>query len=459
MTTYDDFLAAKRIQSSPVGFEIERDATNPALFPFQSDIVRWAVKRGRAALLCDCGLGKTAMQLDWARLVHEHTGGNIMILAPLAVAAQTAREGEKFGIPVTVCREQADVQPGISITNYERLHRFDPAAFVGIVLDESSILKGFDGKTRKLIGDFASGIHYRLACTATPAPNDLIELTNHAEFLNIMSGKEIIALFFTQDGNTTHKWRLKGHAREEFWRWMASWSVAVRRPSDLGYEDGAFVLPDLRMVPHVVPSQVTTGTLFAVDALTLQERQQARRDSIAERVRQTADLVNASDEPWIVWCDLNAESTALRKAIPNAVEITGSDTPEHKEQSLLRFIDGDARVLVTKPSIAGFGINLQHCARMAFVGLSDSYEQQYQAIRRCWRFGQTRPVEVHVITAEAEGAVVQNIRRKEQQAAGMMANIVRHMHHELSAAASEREEMAYDPQIRMIVPEWIREAA
>jgi len=327
----------------------------------------------------------------------------------------------------------------------------------GLLVHNSSILKGFDGKTRKLIGDFASGIHYRLACTATPAPNDLIELTNHAEFLNIMSGKEIIALFFTQDGNTTHKWRLKGHAREEFWRWMASWSVAVRRPSDLGYEDGAFVLPDLRMVPHVVPSQVTTGTLFAVDALTLQERQQARRDSIDERVRQTADLVNGSGEPWIVWCDLNRESQELKRAIPGAVEITGSDTPEHKEQALIDFIDGRVRVLVTKPSIAGFGVNLQHCARMAFVGLSDSYEQQYQAIRRCWRFGQMRPVEVHVITAEAEGAVVQNIRRKEEQAAVMMASIVRHMHHELSAAASEREEMAYDAVKVMHIPAWLME--
>jgi hypothetical protein len=413
------------------------------LFPFQRDIVRWAVRRGRAALFEDCGTGKTAQQLEWARFIHEHTNGNILILAPLAVAAQTVREGEKFGIPVTICRDASDVRTGINITNYERLHLFTPDGFSGIVLDESSILKGFNGTTRKLICEFAETIFYRLACTATPAPNDLIELTNHAEFLNIMSGKEIIALFFTQDGNTTHQWRLKGHAREDFWRWMASWSVAVRKPSDLGYDDGAFVLPPMRMIPHVVTSNVLTGRLFAMDAQTLQERQQARRDSIENRVQQTADLVNASDEQWIVWCDLNAESQALKKAIPGAVEVTGSDTPEHKEKAVIDFVDGKTRVLVSKPSICGFGVNLQNCAHMAFVGLSDSYEQQYQAIRRCWRFGQTRPVDVHVITAEAEGAVVKNIQRKEKQAAIMMDTIVKHMHHELSAASSEREEMNY----------------
>ncbi len=440
---YHSFLVEKRIASNPVGFAIDRDAINPRLFPFQRDIVRWAVKRGRAALFCDCGLGKSPMQLEWARLVCEHTGGNVLILAPLAVAAQTVREGEKFGIPVTHCHDAADIRPGINITNYERLHRFTSDAFAGIVLDESSILKGFNSATRKAITDFAAGLHYRLACTATPAPNDLIELTNHAEFLNIMSGKEIIALFFTQDGNTTHQWRLKGHARDDFWRWMASWAVAVRKPSDLGYNDGAFVLPSMTMHQHVVNSRITTGTLFPMDALTLQDRQQARRDSLVERVQQTADLVNASCAQWLVWCDLNAESTALTKAIPDAVEITGSDTPEHKEQAVLDFVDGKTRVLVSKPSITGFGVNLQNCHHMAFVGLSDSYEQQYQAIRRCWRFGQTHPVDVHVITAESEGAVVSNIRRKEAQAAEMMEEIVKRMHHELSAAASEREEMVY----------------
>lgn len=221
--SYSAFLDNKRIYAMPVGFDVDDDALNPRLFPFQRDIVRWALRRGRAALFCDCGLGKSPMQLEWARWVVAETGGNVLILAPLAVAAQTVREGMKFDVPVTLCREGRDVRSGINITNYERLHHFTPEDFAGIVLDESSILKGFNGTTRKAITDFADTMHFRLACTATPAPNDLIELTNHAEFLNIMSGKEIIALFFTQDGNTTHKWRLKGHARQDFWRWMASW--------------------------------------------------------------------------------------------------------------------------------------------------------------------------------------------------------------------------------------------
>ena len=455
VTDYAAFLDAKRIAATPVGFDVSPDAINERLFPFQRDIVRWAAKRGRAALFMDCGTGKTAIQLEWARLVTERAGGDVLILAPLAVAAQTGREGDKFGIPVTVCRTADDLRPGINVTNYERLHHFTPDRFAGIVLDESSILKGFDGTVRKQITAFARSIHYRLACTATPAPNDLIELTNHAEFLDIMSGKEMIALFFTQDGNTTHAWRLKGHARDDFWRWMASWSVAVRAPSDLGYDDGAFTLPPLRMHSQVVASPVTAGRLFAMEAQTLTERRQARRESIADRVDRVASLVNGSDAPWLIWCDLNAESRALTRAIPDAVEITGADSPERKEQALLDFIDGRVRVLVTKPSIAGFGVNLQHCARMAFVGLSDSYEQLYQAIRRCWRFGQNQPVDVHVITAEAEGAVVANIERKERQAAEMMAEIVRYMHHELSAAASARHEMTYAPAVPMIAPAWL----
>lgn len=445
--TYDAFLASKRVVSEPVGFAVDHADLHPQLFPFQRDIVAWAIRRGRAAIFADCGLGKTLMQLEWAKHVRQHTGGNLLILAPLAVAAQTAREGEKLGVEVTVCRTGADVRPGITITNYERLHHFDPAGFAGIVLDESSILKAFDGTTRKQIEAFASGIHYRLACTATPAPNDLIEITNHAEFLDVMRGKEIVALFFTQDGNTTHKWRLKGHATQDFWRWMASWSVAIRTPSDLGYPDDDFVLPPLTMHPQTVAAPAATETLFPVEALTLQERQRARRESVADRVAATADLVNASDEQWLVWCDLNAESDALRNAIPDAVDVRGSDTLEHKEQAILDFAEGRCRVLVSKPSICGFGVNLQRCHHVAFVGLSDSYEQQYQAIRRVWRFGQQHPVHVHVVTAETEGAVVQNIRRKERQAAQMMEHIVTNTDHELAITGQHRDEMEYREDI------------
>lgn len=422
---YADFLNNKTVTIPPSGFD--PDDLNPQLFPFQAAIVRWALRRGKAALFEDCGLGKTPQQLEWARQVCQHTGGNVLIFAPLAVSIQTQREGAKFGVPVTICATQDDVRPGVNITNYEKLHHFTPDDWAGIVLDESSILKSYNGATRTALNEFAADIPYRLACTATPAPNDLIELTNHAEFLGIMNGKEIIALFFTQDGNTTHKWRLKGHAREAFWQWMAEWSVAIRRPSDIGYDDGGFDLPDLNMHSHVVNSRAWGGRLFAVEAQTLSERREARRDSLEDRVKATADIVNGNDEQWLVWCDLNVEGEMLTEMIDGAVEVAGRHTDEQKIDAMTGFGDGRYRVLVSKPSIAGFGLNFQHCHNMAFVGLSDSYEQQYQAIRRCWRFGQTRPVDVHVITAEAEGAVVANIQRKEKQAATMFENIVKHL--------------------------------
>lgn len=444
MIDYETFLASKRIASEPVGLAADRiDSPHPLLFPFQRDIVRWALRRGRAAVFANTGLGKTLMQIEWARHIHAATGGNVLILAPLAVGAQTIAEAAKIGVVVHSARDQSDVAPGLTITNYERLHLFDPAAFGAIVLDESSIIKGFNSAIRKQLNLFVAGIPYRLACTATPAPNDLIELTNHAEFLDIMSGKEIVALFFTQDGNSTHDWRLKGHARADFWRWLASWAIAVRSPADLGYDDGGFALPPLTIHQHTVDGRVRGGRLIPMDAQTLQERQQARRESLHERVALTAAHVVESDQPWVVWCDLNVESMALTKAIPGAVEVKGSDSVEHKERALAGFADGTYRVIVTKPSIAGFGLNWQHCAHMAFVGLSDSFEQFYQAVRRCWRFGQIRPVEVHVITAADEGAVVRNIERKERDAAHMMAEVVRHMSTEHEAVGAMRDEMTY----------------
>lgn len=444
MSDYRTFLESKQTNSAAVGFV--PGPINPMLFPFQSDIVRWALQRGRAAVFADCGLGKTPMQLEWARQIVEHTGGDVLILAPLAVSLQTVREGQKFGVHVTPCRTQSDVKPGVNIANYEMLHHFDATSFAGIVLDESSILKAFGGVLRHEITAFGKQIPYRLACTATPAPNDLIELTNHAEFLEIMTGKEIIALYFTQDGNTTHQWRLKGHAKADFWKWMASWSVALRKPSDLGYDDAGFVLPPLQMHQVTVDGKAHSGMLFPVEALTLQERQGARRDSLPDRVAACAELVNGSTEPWLIWCNLNAESEALTKAIPGAVEVTGSDSNEHKERAMLGFSDGAIRVMVTKPTIAGFGMNWQHCSNMAFVGLSDSYEQLYQAIRRCWRFGQVSPVNVHVVTADTEGAVVKNIERKERQATDMMDNIVEHMANKAFGKA-DRNEMTYKESV------------
>jgi len=753
--SYHDFLTSKRMDAPAVGFAVAPDALSPLLFDFQRDIVRWALQRGRAAIFASYGLGKTAMQLEWSDHVARHTGKPVLILAPLAVAEQTAREGEKFGRSVTVCEHQIDVQPGINVTNYEKLHHFDASAFGGIVLDEcfapdtpidtprgpvaikdirvgdtilnaagvdvvadvhrrevpylvrvtinghtitsspnhpyftqrgwigaqdlipgdqvmatseamrmvqdpfypalcsgspqailreillsemadastgtpsesacagsgqetgreetclvcigqsssgsrtgtysgaqsyeqsgdpreslppieshpaqtfrawgqwdgidptstdltgcswqrlasgisfvtgqtdsglshalqdrhrqsqaqnryrsgwqlssqpqgsgpeegcqagffrvdrlevlesghpdmerlrdadgklylydlgatwhpsfsiygclvhnSSILKSFGGKVRRQITAFAQSILYRLCCSATPAPNDLIEITNHAEFLDIMGGKEIIALFFTQDGNSTHNWRLKGHAKADFWRWLASWSVAIRTPADLGYDDSAFQLPPLTINQITVDSAPPEDRLFVIEAQTLDERRKARKASTNHRVEAAAAIVNTSDDAFIVWCDLNNESAALTKAIPGAVEIRGSDTPAHKAQAMLDFACGTIRVLVTKPSIAGHGMNWQHCHRAVYVGLSDSWEQFDQSLHRIHRFGQQHPVIVDVITSEAEGAVIKNLERKSQQASEMMDELVRHMAG-LSLNKAARDEMEY----------------
>ncbi|MCP4003210.1 MAG: helicase [bacterium] len=363
------------------------------------------------------------MQLEWAK----HVPGRVLIVAPLAVSQQTIREGTKFGVDVTYSRD-GELSDGVTITNYEMIDRFDPGDLTGIVLDESSILKSYTGKIRnQIISDFGC-VQFRLACTATPAPNDHMELGNHAEFIGAMSRTEMLSMFFVHDGSETQKWRLKGHADSEFWRWLCTWAVMIRKPSDLGYCDGNFTLPPLEVSQRSVGGPASSGMLFHKQAMSLLERRQARKASLDARVAETAELVNAIEGPWLVWCDLNAESAALTKAIAGAVEVKGSDTREHKTDSMLGFSDGKIRVLVTKPSIAGFGMNWQHCANVAFVGLSDSYEQYYQAVRRCWRFGQESAVHVYVVTSDAEGAVVSNIQRKEKDAELMAEKMVEHMH-------------------------------
>jgi superfamily II DNA or RNA helicase len=421
---YDEFLRSKLRFDGASGLT-EVPPLSPLLFDFQRDIVRWALRRGRAAIFADCGMGKTPMQLEWAR----HVPDEILILAPLAVAAQTVREAQKFGVEgVTYARGPREITSRITITNYEMLDRFEPERFRGIVLDESSILKAYDGATRTAIIEAFRETPFRLACTATAAPNDFMELGNHSEFLGTMTRAEMLATFFVHDGGETQTWRLKGHAQADFWRWVCSWAVTIRKPSDLGYDDGDFILPSLQYHEHVVRAErPATGMLFAMPASTLQERLSARRETIAQRVKACAELVNASRDPWVVWCNLNAESEALNSAIPEAVEVTGSDSLERKEMLLGDFASGMARVLVTKTSIAGFGLNWQHCPNVAFVGLSDSWESYYQAIRRCWRFGQKRPVHVHVISSDIEGAVLANIKRKEEDAAVMVAEMLEHM--------------------------------
>lgn len=440
---YTEFLQRKAISDPSTGLAVV-PPLNPMLFDFQRDIVNWALRRGRAAIFADCGMGKTPMQLEWAK----HIPGEVLILAPLAVSAQTVREGAKFGVPVAYARKDSQITERITVTNYEMLDHFDIDRFAGVVLDESSILKAYDGKTRTAIIDGFAQTPFRLACTATPAPNDYMELGNHSQFLGVMSYTEMLSMFFVHDGGETQKWRLKGHAESEFWRWLCSWAVMIRKPSDLGYDDGDFKLPE--MVMHDVTVRVdtpTTGMLFAIEAGTLQERIAARRDTVADRVAHCAAIAKSTDKPFLVWCNLNSESAALVKAIPGAVEVKGSDSVEKKEKDLLAFSAGEIRCLVTKPTIAGHGLNWQHCADMAFVGLSDSYEQFYQAVRRCWRFGQTQSVNVHVICAETEGAVVQNIKRKEREALIMAENMVAHMkdlNAEALHGATSRIKVAYE---------------
>ena len=457
---YHDFLRSKQFKQPDSGFDPFPVAS--PLFDFQADLTRWAIRRGRAAVFADTGLGKTRIQIEWGSQVAAKTGRPVLILAPLAVAAQTVNEARSCGVPAVESKDGRFLDPAtLVVTNYERLHKFETHRFGGVVLDESSILKSYDGKTRSELIRTFSATPYRLACTATPAPNDHSELGNHAEFLGICSRVEMLAEFFVHDGGDTSSWRLKGHAQTPFWRWLSSWAATLRRPSDLGYDDGAFLLPPLTIRQHVVESgPEDAGLLFALNALTLLEQRQARRSSLSERVALASKLANGSPDPWVVWCDLNAESAALAATIHGAVEVRGDMEIEEKERRLADFASGRSRVIVTKPSIAGYGLNWQHAAHMAFVGVTHSFESFYQAVRRCWRFGQSRPVECHVITSEAEGEVVANLRRKEALAAQMHEAMAEHVRafvmDEVRGHKSSR--VAYQPRQTMRIPEWLQAA-
>lgn len=431
---YIDFLARKGAAAPATGLTAIPDLPN-ALFPFQRDIVAWALRRGRAALFAGTGLGKTLMQLSWAATVADHTRKPVLILTPLAVAQQTVTEAERFGIAgVAYARSQEDACTRIVITNYDRFGLFDNDAFGAIVLDESSIIKSHDSKTRATLIAACRRTPFRLACTATPAPNDWTELGNHSEFLGVASEKEMLATYFVHDGSMRahgdSDWRLKSHAVRAFWQWVASWAVMIRSPADLGYDAAGYDLPSLTKRQITVPSDYapTAGSLFPVEARTMQERIGARRDSVTARAEAAAAIVNAQpDRPWLVWCNLNAEADALAALIPGAVEVRGPDAPDTKAERLLGFARGEPRILITKPSVAGWGMNWQNCADMVFVGLTDSFEQIYQAIRRCWRYGQTRPVNVYMIASELEGAVVANIDSKERAFEEMSAAMAAEM--------------------------------
>jgi len=423
---YESFLLSKARFDQPSGFEASMPLPE-MLFPFQAAIVRWALKRGRAAVFADTGLGKSFIQSAWAEAVHQYTGNRVLIVAPLCVAQQTIREAAKLGITIRYQRDFTNRDTGIIITNYEMLESFregiESCFFDGVVLDESSIIKHQDSKTRAQVIELCSKIPYRLSCTATPSPNDFMELGSQAEFLGVMSQVEMLSMFFIHDSAETSKWRLKGHGKAKFWEWLATWSVFIKKPSDIGFSAEGYDLPELHMNLLAVGEMTET----APEVYGIQARQQVKRETVDERVQACADLVNKSEGPFIVWCHRNDESEKLVEMIPGSVEIKGSDKLEKKEKALIDFAEGRLRVLITKPKIAGFGLNWQHCNQMAFVGLSDSFEQIYQAVRRCYRFGQTKPVTVTMIAHAAEGPVLENIKRKEAQAEEMAASLVEHM--------------------------------
>lgn len=429
MNEYQEFLNGKRAVVEPVGFDVAADAINPKLFPFQRDIVRWALRLGRAALFEECGLGKTAQYLEWARHVVAHTNAPVLILAPLAVAHQVVREGDKFGIPVEYARDASDLRDSadLYVTNYERLDKFVGVVELlgGVVLDESSIMKNLGGKTFwQLVRTFEK-TRFKLCCTATPAPNEFVEFTNHSTFLGIMHFKEALTRWFTGNQKLARSAVLKKHAAADWWRWLTSWSVCLSKPADLGaqYDMPGYELPELRIHEHALSvSQATIDRTWAGGMLIPESNpnsttlHKVKRESLADRVARAVEIVRSlpDDAPVIVWCDTNYEADALIKALPDAVEVRGSHAPDVKEARLNAFGDGDVRILITKPDIAGFGLNWQHCADMVFVGVSFSFEKTYQALRRSYRFGQTRPVNAHLIYAESEGNVLTILRDKQK---------------------------------------------
>jgi len=457
---YTAFLERKAIIDSPTGIP-SPEPLNSALFDFQRAAVEWALKRGRAALFEGTGLGKTPQQCEWSRVVENYTKMPVLIVAPLAVAHQTIDEAKKIlGMDIRFAESGDDVgDRGVYITNYQKLDRFDPAAFGGVALDESSIIKSVDGKTKDKLMEMFASTPFRLACTATPAPNDYMELGNHAEFLGVMSSTEMLATFFVHDGGETQKWRLKGHAEQDFWKWLASWSLCIQSPADIGFDGSAYVLPKLRMHEVIVDCEGTVlpGDLFAMPARTLQERRGARGATIEQRAAKCVEIVGDSQEQWLIWCNLNTESKHATKVL-NALEVTGSDSDESKTASLLGFAAGKIPRMVSKVSIAGFGLNLQSCHKMIFLGLSDSYEQLYQAIRRCWRFGQTQDVDVYIVISSLEGEVLRNIKRKEADAEAMTRALVEHMadftKRELKAIT--RTKLDYKPEQKVSLPSWLK---
>lgn len=448
---YLDFLSKKKqVDAEHAGLTGD---IHQSLFPFQCDCVEYLLQLGRAAAFLDTGLGKTAIQCEWSR----HIPGEVLLVAPLAVASQTIREAKRLLDMDIQYSKDGTVSGQWTITNYERLENFDCERFAGVVLDESSIIKGQNSKTKALLCQRFAQTPYRLACTATPAPNDYTEIGNHAEFLGIMSTQEMLTRWFIHDSANTGDWRLKGHAVKPFWQWVSSWAACVSKPSDLGYSNEGYELPPLNIQTHSVEVETKTaydeGLLFEMPEINATSLHRKKRESVKDRVALVAEMVNGSDQPWIVWCESNQESELLSRAIPDAVEVKGSDSPDLKEQRLIDFTDGKARVLVSKSSICGFGMNWQHCRNMAFASISYSYEKFYQAVRRSWRFGQDQQVNVHVVIADAEIPVWRTVETKATDHTSMKE----HMKYAIFSKGEKSEtKVAYNPTYTATLPVWLK---
>jgi len=457
---YNDFLKTKQIRFQNKGIKIGINDLNTNLFDWQKKLVQWALFKGRSALFEACGLGKTIQQLGWAKTICDKTDGDVLIFAPLAVSLQTKEEGQRFGIDINIAKDNDSVLPGINITNYEKMENFDLSLFTGIVLDESSILKSFTGKTTAYLIKACREIKYKLCCTATPAPNDFMELGNTAEFLGVMTRPEMLSMFFINDASNTGTWRLKGHTKKnKFWEWLSSWAMVIQKPADIGYDNKGFDLPELRVHKHVLQFNGKKITLFAEEARTLSERREARKESLDDRLNKTIQTIDKKqDNRWLIWCNLNIESQMLKSAINNSVEIKGADSLEYKEKSVINFAEGKINKLITKSKICGFGLNWQICHDIIFFGLSDSFESYYQSIRRCWRFGQKYPVNVHVIIGERESAVLRNIERKEKDTQLMFDSMVGYMHQNMVDELSglNNSSILYNPGIKMRLPHFLK---
>jgi len=451
---YIDFLKKKQKANIFSGLNVDKSQLNGNLFEWQSAVVEWALKKGRAGLFEDCGLGKSLQQLAWSDYVCKSTNGNVLILAPLAVSKQTKAEGEKFGIDVNICRTQADVKSGINITNYEMLEHFQTDAFTGVVLDESSILKSYMGKTKMQIIKAFENTEYKLTCTATPSPNNHLEILNQAEFLGVMRANEALAVWFINDSSQAGNYRLKKHAVKSFWEWVSTWAICISKPSDIGYDDSGYILPELNEITEIIPTAeyVAEGNISATTYHSVKKR------TIDRRAKRVAEIVNGSTEQFVVWCDTNFEADELKRILPGAVEVRGSDSSEQKENAAMGFINGDFRVLISKPSMFGYGLNFQNCHNTVFCGRDYSYENYYQAVRRFWRFGQTNEVNVYSVVADVEKQILEAVNEKQELQNEMKDNMYSGLKQIQIKTISGHDFKLNLEDGKITLPEWVKGA-